>query len=315
MVDTSGAQLFSDYVPLRFAPNEPVSNWAERTDPRQDGGDEGVAQSTSEFGEDDAPRESTSEQLKHPYYSRLSKSSKRRARKGMQKQKQKPRVRNGNESEQEGPEVISEDLRSEEEATNQDQDKPNPVWDLDETAHNHSLGTGISNRFNHLPSDSNEIAVPKRLAQWRKRKLERGTGPLSHCYGRWHHFACGHRVNVLCRDCAYYWTMGISQPCHRREYAQVAKERGTEDRGHVGGRNCQFEVVCPECAERGRSVNIKFKKPWSGNYPYWTWKVARFQPKYLSAETVVQNHETQFYSRWLDMFLYFESGDSKFIAD
>lgn len=58
-----------------------------------------------------------------------------------------------------------------------------------------------------------KTAVPKRIIQWRNRKLKRGTDPFQHCYGVWHGFSCGHNYRVLCPSCDHGWNEGVSQKC------------------------------------------------------------------------------------------------------
>jgi hypothetical protein len=55
--------------------------------------------------------------------------------------------------------------------------------------------------------------VPKRVIQWQKRKLERGTGPFHKCQTVLNLFSCGHNRRVLCHWCDYAWEKGISREC------------------------------------------------------------------------------------------------------
>lgn len=103
-------------------------------------------------------------------YSKLSKSSKRRSRKGIQKALAKA-------------------------------DKP-----------------GLSLRLtkpekNRAPKDSEQ----KRIAQWRKRKLERKTDPFTKCYTVWRNFSCGHPYQVICATCDESWEKGITRECPLQE--------------------------------------------------------------------------------------------------
>jgi hypothetical protein len=55
--------------------------------------------------------------------------------------------------------------------------------------------------------------VPKRVTQWQKRKLERGTSPFHKCQTVLNLFSCGHNRRVLCHWCDDAWGKGISREC------------------------------------------------------------------------------------------------------
>jgi hypothetical protein len=190
-------------------------------------------------------------------YHWLSKSSKRRVRKGMQKKKLE--LSKGENMATEEDEILGSEEESE--------------------SNTEAIEEGVNNS---RKGPSSERTVPKRLAQWRKRKLERKTDPFSLCYGTWHHFACGHRISVLCLGCDWNWRTGNSGPCVRYIAVQRAIISSTRDRGKVGGRNCHFDMPCPDCRQRGGEVDLSYKMPWSGNQPRWVWKVAEFVPAYLA---------------------------------
>lgn len=99
-------------------------------------------------------------------YSKLSKSSKRRSRKGIQKTLAKA-------------------------------EKPGPSSRLTKPEESKA------------PKDPEQ----KRIAQWRKRKLERKTDPFTECYKVWRNFSCGHHYQVICVACDESWEKGITRKC------------------------------------------------------------------------------------------------------
>jgi hypothetical protein len=217
-------------------------------------------------------------QQKLESYQWLSKSSKRRVRKGMQKVDQK--------------------LKEKEGAAKEDADKNEEYHTPEGLAATEEVN---KSKF-EFPSKVGN--VPKRIAQWRERKLERKTDPFTLCFGRWHHFACGHRISVLCIGCTMSWAYGYSKRCKRYAAARRAYDTGTQDEGDVSGINCHFELACPKCKAGERDVDLSYKKPWSGNLPHWKWEIAGFEPTYLSKESQqILGIHTQFYMISLDGFL------------
>ena len=103
-------------------------------------------------------------------YSKLSKSSKRRSRKGIQKTLAKA-------------------------------EKPGPPLRLTKP------------EKNRAPKGLEQ----ERIAQWRKRKLERKTDPFTKCYTVWHNFSCGHHYQVICAACNKSWEKGITHKCPLQE--------------------------------------------------------------------------------------------------
>ena len=99
-------------------------------------------------------------------YSKLSRSGKRRVRKGIQKTLAKT-------------------------------EKPGPSLRLTKP------------EKNRAPKDPEQ----KRIAQWKKRKLERKTDPFAECYTVWHNFSCGHRYRATCAACDESWEKGITRKC------------------------------------------------------------------------------------------------------
>lgn len=81
--------------------------------------------------------------------------------------------------------------------------------------------------------------VPKRLAQWRKRKLERGTDPFMQCQTVWKSFSCGHSQRVLCYWCDDAWEKGITVECR-------LQNGGRSEADTRIGQN-RFPYPCPIC--------------------------------------------------------------------
>ncbi|KAK7187636.1 hypothetical protein PSPO01_06370 [Paraphaeosphaeria sporulosa] len=54
-----------------------------------------------------------------------------------------------------------------------------------------------------------------RIHRWRKRRLSRKANPFVNCVGEFHHFDCRHIFKVLCKNCAQGWRAGHScfAPC------------------------------------------------------------------------------------------------------
>jgi hypothetical protein len=59
--------------------------------------------------------------------------------------------------------------------------------------------------------------IPKGLAQWRKRKLKRGTDPFRTCQTVWNSYSCGDNYRVLCRWCDDDWEKKITRECWLKE--------------------------------------------------------------------------------------------------
>jgi hypothetical protein len=82
--------------------------------------------------------------------------------------------------------------------------------------------------------------VPKRLAQWRKRKLERGTDPFTQCQTVWKSFSCGHNQRVICYWCDDAWEKGLTVECQLQQGRQ--REEDTRIRQYRIPHPCS---ICP----------------------------------------------------------------------
>lgn len=114
-------------------------------------------------------------------YALLSKSAKRRVRKGVKK----------------------------EEMRNAAGDGPNE-----------KTGTGEMVYDWHHKRDMDKEKSFGRIRRWRKRRLARGTDMFSICPGSHHFFDCRHVFKVLCSSCEYCWDRGIWDfDYHTRDYS------------------------------------------------------------------------------------------------
>ena len=128
-------------------------------------------------------------------YSKLSKSSKRRSRKGIQKTLAKA-------------------------------EKPGPSLRL------------TKSEKSKAPKDPEQ----KRIAQWRKRKLERKADPFTECYTVWHNFSCGHHYRVICAACDESWEKGITRKCPLQERRKKGENIPPDELYRKFPHPC---VICP----------------------------------------------------------------------
>lgn len=196
-----------------------------------------------------------SKHLKPDGYQWLSKSSKRRARKQTQKQMQE------------------EDHDYAELARQQNELTRNPMPHQRQYESLQSISRKI------LVKEIAFITPSPRLAQWRKRRLQKGTDPFSKCYGTWQHFVCGHRIQVLCESCALAWDTGrLVTQCPTYFSTRTGLVSTHDDTWH-------FKERCPKCPAKADAVS-RYKKPWVKNYPYEAWLTTASMPIYVPRDRV-----------------------------
>lgn len=199
-------------------------------------------------------------------YQWRSKSSKRRVRKAIQKQK-----RNENKSHQRQSDgALSKGERA----------KPKPPMKSQDWSRNslHLRETGFA------VFESTGLVPSKRLIQWRERKLRRKTDPFSNCKGIWHHFTCGHRVITLCESCAQSW-----EDCHFQNHciSPLGKDRALYK--FLAPFHYHFKRLCFKCEANGKSAPSGFRKPAYAHFPGEIWLKAGGNPKYVQKNEIRQD--------------------------
>jgi hypothetical protein len=66
----------------------------------------------------------------------------------------------------------------------------------------------------------------ERFQEWRKRRIARKSNPFSTCYGMLAHFDCRHVFKALCRDCHISWEQSTPRTCSIREIYGLPQFRG-----------------------------------------------------------------------------------------
>jgi hypothetical protein len=127
-------------------------------------------------------------------------------------------------------------------------------------------------------------SMPDPLEPLYKTQRESGTDAFSNCFGKWHHFSCGHRRRVLCNLCALALASAVSIPCETY-VPEISKGKGVQTA--VFGNNYHFKMSCCKCASSITKTQ-GFAKPRNGDYPFQMWETSQVEPVYVDKEGCVE---------------------------